>query len=73
MELKKTSNNQSNLEKEEHCCPRFQNIQQSYGRQNSMALAQKEIQRSIEQTRTSTNKSTLICQLVYDKIDKNMQ
>ena len=33
----------------------------------------KEIQRSTEQTRTSTNKSTLTCHLVYDKIGKNMQ
>ena len=41
MEPIKTSNNQSNLEKEEHSCPRFQNIQQSYGHQNSMALAKK--------------------------------
>ena len=73
MEPKKTSNNQSNLEKEEHCCPRFQNIWQSYSHQNSMALAKKEIQRSIEQTRTSTNKSTLTCHLVYDKIGNNMQ
>ena len=73
MELKKTSNNRSNLEKEEHCCPRFQNICQSYSRQNSMALTQKEIQRSTEQTRTSTNKPTLICHLVYDEIGKNMQ
>ena len=73
MELKKTSNNQSNLEKEEHGCPHFQNIRQNQSRQNSMALAQKEIQRSIEQTRIPTNKSTLICHFIYDKIGKNMQ
>ena len=73
MEPKKTSNNQSNLEKAEHCCPCLQNIQQSYSCENSMALAQKEIQRSIEHTRTPTNKSTLICHLVYNKIGKNMQ
>ena len=73
MELRKTSNNQRKLEKEEHCCPLFQNIWQSYNRQNSMAMAQKDKQRSIEQTRTSRNKFTLICHLVYDKIGKNMQ
>ena len=73
MEPKKTSNNQSNLEKEEHCCPRFKNIWQSYGHKNSMALAQKDIQRSVEQTRTPTNKSTLICHFIYDKIGKNVQ
>ena len=43
MEPKKTLISQMNLEKEQNWryhMPRFQTIQQSYGRQNSMLLAQ---------------------------------
>ena len=55
MEPQKTSNCQSYLEKEEENQkdhnPRFQKLLQNCSNQNSMTLAQKQTNRSIEQKR----------------------
>ena len=59
METQKTLNSQSNLEKEEWSWRNqpscLQIILQSYSHQDSMALAQKEKYRSMEQTREPRN------------------
>ena len=55
MEILKTSNSQSNLEKEEwnrrNQPPWLQAILQSYSHQDSMTLAQRQKHRSMEQNR----------------------
>ena len=62
MEIQKTSNNQSNLEKEEWnwrnqpAC--LQAILQSYSNQDSMVLAQRQKYKSIEQNRKPRDEST---------------
>ena len=56
----KTSNNQSNLEKEKRSwknqAPQLQNIPQSYSNQDSMVLAEKQKYRSMEQDRKPRDK-----------------
>ena len=60
METQKTSNSQSNLEKEEwnwrNQPARLQNILQSYSHQDSMVLAQKQKYRPMEQDRKPRDK-----------------
>ena len=60
METQKTLNSQSNLEKEKwswrNQAPRLQTILQSYSNQGSMALAQKQKYRSMEQDRKPRDK-----------------
>ena len=69
METQKTLNRQSNLEKEKRSwrnqAPRLQTILQSYSKQDSMVLAQKQKYRSMEQDRKPRDKPT---QLVFDWI-----
>ena len=60
LETQNTPKSQSNLEKEKQSwrnqVPRFQTILQSYSNQDSMALAQKQIYRSMEQDRKPRDK-----------------
>ena len=60
METQKTQNSQSNLEKEKQSwrnqAPGLQTILQSYNKQHSMALAQKQKYRSMEQDRKLSDK-----------------
>ena len=62
MEMQKTSNSQSNLEKEEWNWRKqpawLQALLQSYSHQDSMVLAQKQKYRSVEQNRKPRDKST---------------
>ena len=64
MELEKTPNSQSNLEKENqswrHHNPGLQAVLQSYNHQNSMILAQKQTLCSMEQNREPRNGPTNI-------------
>ena len=64
METQKTLNSQSNLEKEKRSwrsqAPGLQTIQQSYGNQDNMVLAQKQKYRSMEQDRKPRDKPTPI-------------
>ena len=61
MEIQKTSNSQSNLEKEEwnwrNQAAWLQAILQSYSHQDSMVLAQRQKYRSMEQNRKPRDKS----------------
>ena len=61
MEIQKTLNSQSNLEKEEwnwrNQLARFQALLQSHSHQDSMVLAQRQKYRSMEQNRKSRDKS----------------
>ena len=61
MEIQKTSNSQSNLEKEEWNWRNqpswFQALLQSYSHQDSMVLAQRQKYRSMEQNRKPRHKS----------------
>ena len=61
MEIQKTPNSQSRLEKEDwswmNQASRLQVILQSYSHQNSLVLAQKQKNRSMEQDRKPRNKS----------------
>ena len=61
METQKTSNSQSNLEKEKwnqrNQTPRLQTILQNCSYQNNIVLAQKQNYRSMEQDRGPRNKS----------------
>ena len=61
MEIQKTSNSQSNLEKEEwnwrNQLAGLQIILQSYSHQDSMVLAQRQKHRSMEQNRKPRDKS----------------
>ena len=60
MEIQKTPNSQSNLEKEKwswkYQAPGLQTILQSYSNQDSMVLAQKQKYRSMEQDRKPRDK-----------------
>ena len=60
METQKSSNSQSNLEKEKwswrNQAPQLQIILQSYSNQDSMVLAQKQKYRSMEQDRKPRDK-----------------
>ena len=62
MEVQKTSNSQSNLEKEEwnwrNQPVRLQTIPQSYNRQDNMVLAQRQKYRSMQRNRKPRDKST---------------
>ena len=62
-----TQNCQGNPEEKEasrsHKSSRLQPILQSYGNQNSMALAQKQTYRSMEQNRGPRNKLTHPCSI----------
>ena len=62
MEIQKTSNSQSNLEKEEWTMRNqpacLETILQSYSHQDSMVLAQRQKYRSVEQNRKLRDKST---------------
>ena len=64
MEIKKTSNSQSNLEKEEwnwrNQLARLQTILQSHSHQDSMGLAQRQKYTSMEQNRKPRDKSTYL-------------
>ena len=64
MEPQKALNSQSNLEKDDQSWkyhnPRFQELLQCYGNQNSMVLAQEETYRSLEQDRESINKTSYL-------------
>ena len=64
MEMQKTSNSQSNLEKEEwnwrNQPAGLQTILQSHSQQDSMVLAQRQIYRSMDQNRKPRDKSTSI-------------
>ena len=64
MEIQKTSNSQSNLEKEEwnwrNQPTRFQAPLQSHSYQDSMVLAQRQKYRLVEQNRKPRDKSTHI-------------
>ena len=61
MEILKTSNSQSNLEKEEwnwrNQAARLQALLQSHSHQDSMVLAQRQKYRSMEQNRKPRDKS----------------
>ena len=52
--------------------PRLQTILQSYSKQSSMVLAQKQTHRSMEQNSPEINPCTYV-QLIYDKRGKNIQ
>ena len=58
MESQKTPNNQSNPEKNEQSW--FQAILQSYNHQNSMVLAERQLNRSMEHKWEPRNKTTHI-------------
>ena len=61
MEIQKTSNSQSNLEKEQNWRNQFASLQallQSHSHQDSMVLAQRQTYRSMEQNRKLRDKST---------------
>ena len=64
MEIQKASNSQSNLKKEEwkwrNQPSLLQTILQSYSHQDSMALAQRQKYRSMEQNRKPRDKSTYL-------------
>ena len=58
MEIQKTSNSQSNLEKEEWNWRKQPALLQSHSHQDSMVLAQRQKYRSMEQNRKPRDKST---------------
>ena len=64
IETKKTPNSQSNLEKEKQSwrnqAPGLQTLLQSYSKQDSMVLTQKQKYRSVEQDRKPRDKPTHI-------------
>ena len=74
MEIQKTSNSQSDLEKEEWNWRNqptwLQALLQSHSHPDSMALAQRQKYRSMEQNRKPRDKST---HLIFDKGGKNIQ
>ena len=74
---KKTSNSQSNLEKEEwnwrNQLAGLQALLQSHGHQDSMVLAQRQKYRSMEQNRKPRDKSCTFGHLIFDKGGKNIQ
>ena len=77
MEIQKTSNSQSKLEKEEWNWRNqpawLQAILQSYSHQDSMVLAQRQKYKSMEQNRKPRDISTHLWTLIFDKGGKNIQ
>ena len=77
MEIQKTLNSQSSLEREERSCRNqpswLQIILQSYGHQDSMVLAQKQNYTPIEQDRNPEINSCNYGYLIFDKGGKNIQ
>ena len=79
MEIQKTSNNQSNLEKEEWNWRNppawLQTILQSYSHKDSLVLvlAERQKYRSMEQNRKPRDKSTHLWTPYFDKRGKNIQ
>jgi len=77
MEIQKTSNSQSNLEKEEWNSRNqptwLQAILQSYSHQNSIVLAQRQKYRSMEQNRKPRDNPCTYRHLIFDKGGKNIQ
>ena len=77
METQMNSNRQISLEKEKWSWRNqlswLQIILQSYSHQDSMALAQKEKYRPVEQDRKPRNKPIHLWVLIFDKGGKNIQ
>ena len=77
MEMQKTSNSQSNLEKEERNWRNqpawLQALLQSHSNQHSMALAQRQKHRLMEQNREPRDKSTPLWKLYLWQGGKNIQ
>ena len=77
MEIQKTSNTQSNIEKKEWNWRNqpawLQTILESHSHQDSMVLAQRQKYRSMEQNRNPREKSTTYGHLIFDKGGKNIQ
>ena len=75
--LQKAPNSQSNPEKKEQSwsyhTPWFQTILQSYGNQNSMGLAEKQVHRSMEQNWEPKINAHIYGQLIYNKGAKNIK
>ena len=71
METQKTPNSQSNLEKEKQSwrnqAPWLQTTLQSYSKEDSVVLAQKQKYRSMEEDRKPRDKPTQYGHLVFDK------
>ena len=76
METQKTPKSQSNLEKQKQSwrnqAPSIQTRQQSYSNQDSMVLAQKQKNRSMEQDIKPRNKFMHLWS-IYNKGGKNIQ
>ena len=77
MEIQKTPNNQSNIEKEKrkwrNKASWFQTILQSYSNQNNMVLAQKQKYRSVDRIESPKINPDTYGQLIYDKGSKHIQ
>ena len=77
MEIQKTSNSQSNIEKEEwnwrNQPASLQALLQSHSHQDSMMLAQRQKCRSMKQNRKPRDNPRTYGHLVFDKGGKNIQ
>ena len=77
IEIQKTSNSQSNLEKEQWNWRNqpawLQALLQSHSHQDNMVLAQRQKYRSMEQNRKPRDKSCTFGHLIFDKGGKNIQ
>ena len=77
MEIQETSNSQSNLEKEEWNWKNqpawLQALLQSHSHQHSIALAQRQKYRSMEQNRKPRDNPCTCGHLIFDKVGKNIQ